>query len=144
MIAPSPAAIRTEGLTKRFRTTVALDQLDLEVRTGEVFGLLGPNGAGEVDHGPAAAGPASSERGPRADLRHRCRRRRGGPSASGLCAGRCRPRPNLTGAETLALLGNLGSIRPDRAYQTELVERFKLQVKRRCGTYSTGNRQKVR
>ena len=51
--------------------------------------------------------------------------------------------PNLTGAETLALLGNLGSVGTDRAYQAELVERFDLQVNRRCGTYSTGNRQKV-
>jgi ABC-2 type transport system ATP-binding protein len=51
--------------------------------------------------------------------------------------------PNLTGAETLALLSNLGSGNSDRAYQAELVERFDLQVNRRCGTYSTGNRQKV-
>jgi ABC-2 type transport system ATP-binding protein len=41
-------AILTEGLTKRFGSTRALDGLDLEVRTGEVHGFLGPNGAGKT------------------------------------------------------------------------------------------------
>ena len=46
-------AAETVGLTKRYplawkrRVVVALDQLDLRVREGEVFGLLGPNGSGK-------------------------------------------------------------------------------------------------
>ena len=40
--------IRTEGLTKRYGATTAVDQLDLEVQPGEIFGLLGPNGAGKT------------------------------------------------------------------------------------------------
>jgi ABC-2 type transport system ATP-binding protein len=40
-------AIQTIGLTKRFGQTLALDQLDLAVEPGEVFGFLGPNGAGK-------------------------------------------------------------------------------------------------
>ena len=40
-------AIQTVGLTKRFGRTLALDQLDLTVEAGEVFGFLGPNGAGK-------------------------------------------------------------------------------------------------
>ncbi len=41
------AAIRTEGLTRRFRELVAVDRVSFEVRAGEIFGLLGPNGAGK-------------------------------------------------------------------------------------------------
>ena len=42
------AAIHTEGLSKRFGTRMAVDQLDLHVRHGCVFGFLGPNGAGKT------------------------------------------------------------------------------------------------
>ena len=39
--------MRTLGLSKRFGPVVALDQVSLEVRRGEVVGLLGDNGAGK-------------------------------------------------------------------------------------------------
>jgi ABC-2 type transport system ATP-binding protein len=41
-------SLKMEGLTKRFGELKAVDSLDLEVRSGEVFGLLGPNGAGKT------------------------------------------------------------------------------------------------
>jgi ABC-2 type transport system ATP-binding protein len=40
--------IRTENLTKRFNKTLAVDELNLQVNEGEVFGFLGPNGAGKT------------------------------------------------------------------------------------------------
>jgi len=42
------AAIRIEGLVKKYPDVIAVDGLDLEVRRGECFGLLGPNGAGKT------------------------------------------------------------------------------------------------
>jgi len=41
-------AVSCRGLHKRYGKVVAVDGLDLEVRTGECFGLLGPNGAGKT------------------------------------------------------------------------------------------------
>jgi ABC-2 type transport system ATP-binding protein len=41
-------AIETRRLSKRYEETVAVDQLDLRIERGEVFGLLGPNGAGKT------------------------------------------------------------------------------------------------
>jgi ABC-2 type transport system ATP-binding protein len=41
------AAVRVQGLIRRFDSTVAVDGLDLSVRRGEIYGFLGPNGAGK-------------------------------------------------------------------------------------------------
>ena len=40
--------IRTRQLTKRYGATAAVDSLDLEVKSGEIYGFLGPNGAGKT------------------------------------------------------------------------------------------------
>jgi ABC-2 type transport system ATP-binding protein len=40
-------AVATRGLTRRFGKVVAVDHVDLAVRTGELYGFLGPNGAGK-------------------------------------------------------------------------------------------------
>ena len=41
-------AIKTTGLVKRYKDVTAVDQLDLEIRQGELFSLLGVNGAGKT------------------------------------------------------------------------------------------------
>jgi ABC-2 type transport system ATP-binding protein len=41
-------AITTSGLTRSFGDLVAVDSVDLEIVSGEIFGLLGPNGAGKT------------------------------------------------------------------------------------------------
>ncbi len=43
----SDVAIRTTGLVRRFGDFVAVDQVDLEIGKGEIYGFLGPNGAGK-------------------------------------------------------------------------------------------------
>jgi ABC-2 type transport system ATP-binding protein len=138
----SPAAVRTEGLTKWFGSTLALDHLELEIRPGEVFGFLGPNGAGKSTTVRLLLGLIRPSAGralifdvDAADAVQAHRYLAYVPADVALW-------PKLTGAEALTLLSNLGR-GTDTAYQAELIERFDLQVDRRCGTYSTGNRQKV-
>ncbi|MGK7936632.1 MAG: ABC transporter ATP-binding protein [Xenococcaceae cyanobacterium] len=41
-------AIATYGLTKRFERHIAVNDIELQVKSGEVYGLIGPNGAGKT------------------------------------------------------------------------------------------------
>ena len=44
----SETMISLRGLTKRYDDFLAVDNLDLDVKKGEIFGFLGPNGAGKT------------------------------------------------------------------------------------------------
>ena len=49
ILSPQPEVIlSTRGLTKRFGARIAVQDLSLEVRRGDVFALLGPNGSGKT------------------------------------------------------------------------------------------------
>ena len=137
------SAIRTEGLTKRYGTTLALDRLDLTVRAGEVYGYLGPNGAGKTTtirlllglHRPTAG---------RAELFGMDAWRSPVPvhRRAAYVAGEPALWPALTGAETLAFLARVhGS--SDPAYRELLVDRFQLDTAKKVRALSKGNRQKV-
>jgi len=43
-----PAVAQVRGLTKRFATMLAVDDVSLDIRDGEIFGILGPNGSGKT------------------------------------------------------------------------------------------------
>ena len=135
-------AVRTEGLTKRFQATVAVDGLSLTVPPGEVFGFLGPNGAGKSTTIRLLLGLLRPTGGtaeifgvPAADVERAHRRLAYVPADVALW-------PALTGQECLDLLAGVGPD-TDLAYREELVARFDLDPDRRARTYSTGNRQKV-
>jgi ABC-2 type transport system ATP-binding protein len=136
-------AIRAEGLVKTFGATRALDGLDLVVHTGEVHGFLGPNGAGKsttlrvlLGLMRADAGTANILGGdPWRDATTLHRRLAYVPGDVTLW-------PNLSGGETIDLLGRLrGGL--DRARRAELLERFELDPRKKGRAYSKGNRQKV-
>ena len=48
MSSTSEYAIEAQNLTKKFGDFLAVDNLDLKIKKGEVFGFLGPNGAGKT------------------------------------------------------------------------------------------------
>ncbi len=137
------APIRTEGLTKHYGDVKALVDLDLEVQRGEVFGFLGPNGAGKT----------TTIR----SLLHFLFPTSGSASVLGLDvathAVEVRSRvayvpseyslyPKLTGAENLTYLANLrGGV--DLDYVNQLAERLEVDLTRKVGDLSTGNKQKV-
>jgi ABC-2 type transport system ATP-binding protein len=58
-----PAALRLRGLRKAYKDVVAVNGVDLEVRTGECFGLLGPNGAGKTTTIEICEGLTSADAG---------------------------------------------------------------------------------
>ena len=137
------SAIRTEGLSKRYGNTLALDGLDLDVAPGEVYGYLGPNGAGKTTtirlllglHRPSAGSSflfgVDAWRDPVTAHRR-----------VAYVAGEPFLWPSLTGAETLAFLAHLHGA-TDTAYRDVLVERFQLDVTKKVRALSKGNRQKV-
>src|SRR5256714_7630782 len=60
-VARPMATIEARGLRKTFRTTVALDGIDLRVEEGRILGLIGPNGAGKTTALNAILGLTSYE-----------------------------------------------------------------------------------
>ncbi len=137
------AAIRTEGLTKRYEDVAALDDLDLEIAQGEVVGFLGPNGAGKTTTIRLLLGLIQPTGGRGSIFGFDCQRQ---PIEAhrhlAFVAGEANLWPSLTGAETLHVLGRIqGQL--DTAYRDELIDRFDLDPSKKVRAYSKGNRQKV-
>jgi ABC-2 type transport system ATP-binding protein len=140
---PAAPPIRTEGLTKRYGDTVALEDLRLTVGPGEVYGYLGPNGAGKTTtirlllglHRPSAGHAElfgiDAWRDPVAAHRH-----------VAYVAGEPFLWPAMTSAETFEFLARLHG-GTDVAYRRVLVERFQLDTAKKVRALSKGNRQKV-
>ncbi len=53
--------IDAQGLTKRYKSTVAVDNIDLQIPAGRIVGLIGPNGAGKTSALKAILGLATYE-----------------------------------------------------------------------------------
>lgn len=57
------AIIKVEGLTRKFGSLVAVDDVDIEVPTGELHSIIGPNGAGKTTLFNMIAGTLSPSNG---------------------------------------------------------------------------------
>ncbi len=136
------AAIETSGLTKHYGSVQALNDLDLTIESGEVFGYLGPNGAGKTTTIRLLLGFLRPTRGS-AQIRGLDVQARGPearravsymPSEDALY-------DHMRGLEYLVAFERLSG-RPAHR-RDELIERLDLDVTRRIKSLSTGNRQKV-
>jgi len=142
----SDVVVHTAGLTKRFGSAVALDRLDLTVRTGEVHAFLGPNGAGKTTTIRILLGLLKADSGQVALLG-------GDPWRDAVALhrrlayvpGDVTLWPSLTGGEIIDLLGRLRDPKAglDPRRRSALVERFDLDTSKKARAYSRGNRQKV-
>jgi oleandomycin transport system ATP-binding protein len=144
-------SIMAEGLVKRFGVqggTVALDGIDLAVRTGSVFGLLGPNGAGKTTAVRILATLLQPDGGHAAVCGHdvvtRAHQVR---QLTGLTGQYASVDESLTGMENLILIGRLtGQSRAEsRARARDLLAAFRLTDAgdRAAKTYSGGMRRRL-
>lgn len=135
--------IETRGLTKSYGRQEALRGVDLTVNQGEVYGFIGPNGSGKSTTIRILLGMLRKDGGeakllggdPWQDAVALHRRLAYVPGDVNLW-------PNLSGGEVIDFLGRLyGKINPSR--RKELLDKFQLDPKKKCRSYSKGNRQKV-
>ena len=141
----SAPAVLTERLTKSYGRSHArgVVGLDLEVRTGEVFGFLGPNGAGKTTTIRVLLDLIRPTSGRALVLgRDSHRETLAIQARSGYLPGELSLYPNLTGRETLRYLANLrGGV--DWDYVAALGERLDCDLERKVADLSTGNKRKV-
>jgi len=135
--------LETTNLTKKFGKLTALDNVNLTVNKGEVFGYIGPNGAGKTTTIRVLLGILAATEG--------------SAKVFGLDAWRDAVEihrkiayvpgdvnlwPNLTGGEVIDLFVNLRGTH-DKTLREKLIRDFNLDPTKKCRTYSKGNRQKV-
>jgi len=142
------AAIRAEGLRRRFGATQALSGLDLLVPAGSVLALLGPNGAGKSTTIRILTTLTAPHAG-RAEVlgfdvtreAHRVR------AVIGVAGQVAAVDDTLTGRENLTLVGRLHHLtgREARRRAGDLLERFSLAgaADRLARTYSGGMRRRL-
>jgi ABC-2 type transport system ATP-binding protein len=142
-----PPAISIRGLTKRYGPLTALNDLNLDIDPGEVFGFLGLNGAGKTTTIRLLLDLLRPTAGRAFIFGYDCwtqgldARARVGylPGELGLYLG-------LTGLETLDFLAGLNRQPADKRHRQELCDRLELpqsDLRRRLRQYSTGMKRKL-
>ena len=139
------------GITKVFRTGLrgrvnALNEVDLSVREGEIFGLLGPNGAGKTTLVKILLGLVSATRG-KATLFNTDVRDYHIRSRLGYLPENPNFPPYLSGKQVMELFGRLASIPPENLKQqiSTLLSLLNIEESRdrKVSTYSKGMLQRL-
>ena len=139
-------AIRSRGLTKRYKQVVAVNNLDLDIPTGTVYGFLGPNGAGKTTTIRMLLGLIRPTSGHAEVLGHDIRTAR---SAIAPRVGAIVESPAfytyLTGAQNLEVLWRSSNMPVDPRRIDALLERVGLGERgtHKVKTYSLGMKQRL-
>jgi len=136
--------IRIEGLTKRYGNFLAVNDVNLEIKKGEVFGFLGPNGAGKTTTIKSILGLIKPSEGNIRIMGKSVRKqRRKALLGVGYLPEYMKLYSNLTGRETLEFFAKL------RNAPKGEVDRLLRQVgmteaaDKKIGEYSKGMAQKI-
>ncbi len=135
--------IQVENLTKRFRKTVAVDDLSFKIREGAITGFLGPNGAGKTTTLRVILGLVHPTAG-RATVMGRLYRQLESPTQQvGAVLEASDFHPGRSGRNHLRVLAAATGI--PRSRVEEVLEVVDLQdaAGRRAGGYSLGMRQRL-
>lgn len=121
--------ISISHLRKQFGDLVAVDDLSLEIQTGEIFGFLGPNGAGKTTTIRILCGLLASDSG---EIRWNDKPEIQ-PSSIGLCTQENIYWPRLNCWEQLLFMGRMHSLPKEvvESSANELLELLGLQDKRK-------------
>lgn len=141
-------AIVVDGLTKKFKDLVAVDNISFTVREGEIFGFLGPNGAGKTTTirmlctlSRPTSGYASVSGHDIEKEKHKVREH------IGLVSEKLIMYDRLTARENLKLFGKLYDLPRDklRSKMAELLDLVNMEkwADKQIGTYSTGMKQRI-
>jgi len=144
----TPTLIELEHLVKRFGDKVAVDDVSLEVRAGEILGFLGPNGAGKTTTIRMLVGLLQPTSGTVRVAGHDVQAQ---PLKAKAACGYVPDEPNLyaklTGRELLRLVGDLYGLERAQAERRaeELLRLFDLSAAAddTFDSYSHGMRQKT-
>ena len=144
-MADDGAPVRARGLVKRYKEILAVDHVDLQVRSGDVYGFLGPNGAGKTTTLRMALGLITPTEGS-VELFGRDPMRHGARALEGVAGFVEAPRfyPYLSGRKNLELLAALdGAGAEQRIDQVLEIVELAPRARHRVGGYSHGMRQRL-
>lgn len=135
--------LEIHNLTKRFGKFQALSHLNLTIKEGEIFGYIGPNGAGKSTTIKTILGLLKPTEGSVTLFGQDAFKQPVNIHQHiAYVPGDVNLWPNLTGGEVIDFLLSLQT-HVNHARKQELIERFELDIRKKCSAYSKGNRQKV-
>ena len=135
--------IEVENLTKRFRKTVAVDDLSFKIREGAITGFLGPNGAGKTTTLRVILGLVHPTAG-RATVTGRLYRQLESPTQQvGAVLEATDFHPGRSGRNHLRVLAAATGIPRSRVEEVLQIVDLQGAAGRRAGGYSLGMRQRL-